>query len=170
MASPSAPPIPRNLPAKYHHLWKYPYGRRARRNKGFKKWLRQNGYLSPNFKINEARCHDSNRTRPTGKILGRAQKHAFNLEQLRWRLGNVPIPVNSWYRTPAHNAAVGGASQSRHMSGDATDHTRQWVDKVGRAKVLREAHIVFKRGGIGIYPGGALHFDSRGYFATWTSW
>jgi hypothetical protein len=43
------------------------------------------------------------------------------LECVRTGNGNVALTINSGYRNPAHNAAVGGESQSRHMFGDAAD-------------------------------------------------
>jgi hypothetical protein len=42
------------------------------------------------------------------------------LDPLRERYGK-PIIVNSGYRCPKHNAAVGGASGSQHMRGEAAD-------------------------------------------------
>jgi hypothetical protein len=45
----------------------------------------------------------------------------YGLERWRANAGGVPRIVNSAYRPPAHNATVSGASQSRHMFGDAVD-------------------------------------------------
>lgn len=42
------------------------------------------------------------------------------LDPLHEHVGR-PIRVNSAYRSPAINAAVGGARESQHMSGEATD-------------------------------------------------
>ena len=42
------------------------------------------------------------------------------LDPAREKLGS-PIIVNSGYRCPKHNAAVGGASNSQHMRGEAAD-------------------------------------------------
>jgi len=48
------------------------------------------------------------------------QLHALMaLQAVRDRVG--ALIVNSGYRTPAHNAAVGGATWSRHIYGDAFD-------------------------------------------------
>lgn len=44
------------------------------------------------------------------------------LDPVRELWGN-PIGVNSGYRSPALNAAVGGASSSQHMKGEAADIT-----------------------------------------------
>lgn len=42
------------------------------------------------------------------------------LDPARERLGK-PITVNSGYRCPLHNAAVGGVANSQHMRGEAAD-------------------------------------------------
>lgn len=42
------------------------------------------------------------------------------LEKVRALLGN-PLVINSWYRNPKLNAAVGGAKRSDHMTGCAVD-------------------------------------------------
>ena len=42
------------------------------------------------------------------------------LEPLRQRFGK-PIRINSGYRCPALNRAVGGVRNSRHLTGDAAD-------------------------------------------------
>lgn len=159
---------PAKLPKRYRWHWDHSWWRRARYNPGFRRWLDRNGYLSPHFTINEARCNDGTPVRGIPKW--HARKHAFNLEQLRHRIGDKPIQIISWYRTKSYNAQVGGASQSHHIQGWATDHPREWVDRVGRAKVMREADYVFRKGGLGVYPAGSIHTDSRGYRARWTSW
>lgn len=46
---------------------------------------------------------------------------ASDLEEVRSRLGNKPITITSWYRPPAVNRAVGGASRSKHLTGSAAD-------------------------------------------------
>jgi len=50
-----------------------------------------------------------------------ARRAMYKLEALRKKLGNVPITVNSGFRSIAHNAAVGGASDSMHLYGTAAD-------------------------------------------------
>jgi hypothetical protein len=48
---------------------------------------------------------------------------AASLEQVRTLLHGNPILVSSGYRSPGVNAAVGGASNSRHLFGLAADFT-----------------------------------------------
>lgn len=158
---------PKGLPRRYRGHWRQPWRRRAKFNWGFRSWLWTNGYLTPHFTRDEARCKDG--TRVPESLRRRAQAHAFKLERLRHKLGDVPVAITSWFRTRTHNTAIGGASQSRHMWADATDHPVQWVAKVGREKFDRIANQVFRNGGLGQYPSGARHTDSRGVRARWTS-
>ncbi|MEV0012963.1 D-Ala-D-Ala carboxypeptidase family metallohydrolase [Streptomyces sp. NPDC051840] len=45
----------------------------------------------------------------------------WKLEALRHAMGDVPITVSSGFRSTACNNAAGGASNSRHLYGDAAD-------------------------------------------------
>jgi zinc D-Ala-D-Ala carboxypeptidase len=47
----------------------------------------------------------------------------WKLQALRHAMGDVPIYVSSGFRSYACNAAAGGASNSRHLYGDAADLT-----------------------------------------------
>jgi hypothetical protein len=53
-----------------------------------------------------------------------AKSSGYGLDRWRQLIG-TPQHANSVYRTPAHNWAIGGASQSRHMYGDAVDLANQ---------------------------------------------
>lgn len=66
-----------------------------------------------------------------------------------------PFTINSWYRPPAVNAAVGGASSSRHMSGDAIDFYHENMEKIHDD--LAASHP----GGIAICYGSFVHIDER---------
>jgi peptidoglycan hydrolase-like protein with peptidoglycan-binding domain len=50
-----------------------------------------------------------------------ARRAMYKLEALRLKLGNRAITVNSGFRSIAHNADVGGASDSMHLYGTAAD-------------------------------------------------
>ncbi|MFE2044777.1 D-Ala-D-Ala carboxypeptidase family metallohydrolase [Streptomyces sp. NPDC059477] len=50
-----------------------------------------------------------------------ALRTMWKLEALRHALGDQPITVTSGFRSQTCNAAVGGASDSRHLYGDAAD-------------------------------------------------
>lgn len=57
---------------------------------------------------------------PTPKALDQLKRTAAMLERVRTLLG-VPVVVTSGYRGPAVNRAVGGATSSDHMQGQAAD-------------------------------------------------
>ena len=149
----------------WHRPWTVPTDPRKAAN--FKKRLRAHGFLSPNFTLAEAACHDpANTPVPKSLVLG-AQTHAFNLERLRHELGDVVLSVLSWYRTPAWNDAVGGASESRHLNADGTDFTTATVRRIGTRRFDAACEKVFARGGFGRYSTGSRHVDSRGFRARW---
>lgn len=86
------------------------------------------------------------------------------MEDIRKRYGGVPIQINSWYRDPATNAAVGGASQSRHMSGDAVDFV---VPGIHPYDVYADLDAWWgNRGGLASST-VFTHIDTRGYHARW---
>ena len=59
---------------------------------------------------------------PPGEALENLYLLAMALEEIRARLGK-PIVISSGYRSPALNAAVGGAPNSAHVLGYAADLT-----------------------------------------------
>ncbi|MEM6965959.1 MAG: D-Ala-D-Ala carboxypeptidase family metallohydrolase [Bacteroidota bacterium] len=80
------------------------------------------------------------------------------------------------YRHPAYNEAVGGASLSRHLKGQALDLQIKDINQDGKINQkdktivldLLEKKVIGNQGGIGRYPGTmAVHFDVRGYRARW---
>lgn len=160
---------PRGLPARYNAHWDRPWTQRARLAWGFRKWLHKHGYWTPHFRLDDSRCHDTARTQVPKTLHRKCRNHAFNLEQLRHELGDQPISILSWYRTPAYNRQIGGATYSQHINAVATDMSRQWVELVGRAKFNAAADKVFHDGGVGRYPAGSVHVDSRGVRARWTT-
>src|SRR6266511_119696 len=100
---------------------------------------------------------------------------AVNVERSHHKLRPTGLNVISWIRSPAKNAAVGGARQSRHLRGDACDIAKEEIRRVfpwrgGLKDFDFIANRIFKNGGFGQYPGGNRHVDSRGYRARWTWW
>lgn len=49
------------------------------------------------------------------------RRNMWKLEALRRKAGNAPITINSGFRSINHNTNVGGASNSQHMYGIASD-------------------------------------------------
>lgn len=82
--------------------------------------------LSEHFSIAEAIHSDkaialSLDNTPSRDILWVMEKTANCMERVRAALGNNSIHVNSFYRSPAVNAAVGSKSTSQHLRGEAVD-------------------------------------------------
>lgn len=86
------------------------------------------------------------------------------LERLRLLVGK-PIMINSGYRCPAHNEAVGGAPNSQHTLGTAADIVVAGLlpDRVAE---LAEMVPQFASGGIGRYD-TFTHLDVRPTPARW---
>lgn len=79
------------------------------------------------------------------------------LQALRNAIGQ-PFHILSAYRTPAHNARVGGAPRSQHMQARAFDISMKGHDP---HEVMAMARILGFHG-IGQYPSkGFLHIDTR---------
>jgi len=92
---------------------------------------------------------------------------AARMAQALREAGIAPnIEIISGYRDVNRNAAVGGAKGSRHTRGDAIDVSTAGLTDDQRAALLRTA-IASGARGIGIYPGGSLHFDVRETPAFW---
>lgn len=92
------------------------------------------------------------------------QRIAKVMEDIRKRYGDRPIQINSWYRDPTTNAAVGGASQSRHMIGDALDFV---IPGVHPYTVYADLDTWWgSKGGLAS-SSTFTHIDARGYRARW---
>lgn len=123
------------------------------------------GNITKNFTLKEMSCQD---TEQTLVITPETVVHAQNLQQFRdWY--NRLMKVNSWYRTPEHNARVGGVKNSQHVQGIATDialpqefiaftpqRRREFVDNCKS----KWHQICSGGGGFGIYD-TFMHLDSR---------
>lgn len=92
------------------------------------------------------------------------EKAVFALDELRGKLGR-PLRVNSGYRTPAHNKAVGGAPRSQHLTGNAFDvSTRGWTKGERRKFIAAAREVGFRGIGIG---GTFIHIDMAPRDAAW---
>jgi GH25 family lysozyme M1 (1,4-beta-N-acetylmuramidase) len=161
--------VPRWVPRQYWGHWQRPWDDSATRSAKFRDLCWRNGFASPHFERKETSCHDPQNTPVPGGLRANAQRQAFNLEKLRHALGDKPLPILSWFRTPAWNTHVGGVSQSRHMQADASDFTVQTVASFGATKFDQTCDRIFANGGFGTYPSGSRHVDSRGSRARWSS-
>jgi len=110
--------------------------------------------LSTNFSVAEFEC-SCGQCKETLINLD----HVAKLQKLREDLG-ASITINSAYRCPAHNAAVGGEKNSMHMKGHATDIVVKGMTPLE----VQDACESFD--GLGRYD-TFTHIDSRGYKARW---
>ncbi|MER6462953.1 D-Ala-D-Ala carboxypeptidase family metallohydrolase [Streptomyces sp. NPDC048409] len=81
----------------------------------------------------------------------------YKLEALRKKLGDKPITVNSGFRSIAHNADIGGASDSMHLYGTAADLD---VPGVANKTVYQKAETC-GFSGLETYTVDHQHVDSR---------
>ncbi len=82
--------------------------------------------LSPNFTLEEMTVSQTAERRglsnkPTPKVLAELKKTAARMEEVKSILGGLPVLINSAYRSPAVNMAVGGVPTSAHCFGYAVD-------------------------------------------------
>ncbi len=85
-----------------------------------------------------------------------ARRLMYKLEAVRKKIGNVPITVNSGFRSIQHNRDVGGASDSMHLYGCAAD----LASSVGNLTLYRKAETS-GFSGLEAYTENHQHVDSR---------
>lgn len=85
------------------------------------------------------------------------------LNAIRSRFGK-PIIVNSGYRSPEHNAAVGGVPNSQHVLGTAADIRPEDLSDLSELQEI--CNEMNARGGVGFYN-TFVHVDVRGERARW---
>jgi hypothetical protein len=137
---------------------------------GFSETFYSNDPISakaPNFTWAEA-LHFSGYTyrRPSSaQIVRQVIASAEVMQEVRARLGNKSITINSWYRDPESNRRAGGASRSRHMEGDAIDFR---VAGMTPAQVYATLNDWWgARGGLAS-SSVFTHLDCRGARARWS--
>lgn len=92
-----------------------------------------------------------------------AYKHATRLQKFRDYLGK-PMVISIWFRTKEYNTKVGGAVNSLHLSGQATDWlcgaitNELWNEYCNKWKEICETDKVI--GEIGRYSWG-IHLGSN---------
>jgi len=92
---------------------------------------------------------------------------AIQLQRIRDEI-KQPLHINSAYRSPEHNAKIGGVKNSQHVLGKAADLTCKNLTPKQLSKVIIKLmdNGTIKSGGIGLYN-GFVHYDIRGIKAKW---
>lgn len=122
--------------------------------------------LTSNFTLQEFDCKDG--TPVPQQFIPNVQKLAEQLQTLRDYIGEPVMITGSGYRTPSHNAKVGGARNSQHLTASGADinarnYTPRQLSKIIE-KLIKEKKML--QGGIGVYK-GFVHYDIRGTRARW---
>lgn len=121
--------------------------------------------MTKNFKLKEFNCKDGSKM-PI-EVYENIIKLANQLQFLRDYTGRA-ITVNSAYRSPEHNAKIGGSKTSQHLLGKAADITIESM-KPREVFVLIEDLIdlgLMLQGGLGLYD-TFVHYDIRKTRARW---
>ncbi len=88
-------------------------------------------------------------------------------EPLRAWVGG-PIKVNSFFRSPELNTAIGGSKTSQHLLGKAADITIQSLKPIEVFAIIEDLidFGVMLQGGLGLYD-TFVHYDIRKTRARW---
>lgn len=121
--------------------------------------------LTTNFHLSEFACKDGSPV--PEELIPNITKLAVNLQVLRDYI-DEPLHINSGYRSPAHNARVGGKKNSYHLKGMAADITAKSYTPKKLAQIIEKliAEGKVKFGGLGLYP-GFCHVDLRKAKTRW---
>lgn len=128
----------------------------------WRKKRQDQGWLSEHFRHHELAC-------PCCDVCAVQLRLVDALERLRQKCGGAPITVTSGFRCWTWNETIGGATKSKHCTGEAADIVVAGFHPLEVAE-LAERIEVFSHGGIGTYPDrGFVHLDVRhGGPARWT--
>jgi len=99
-----------------------------------------------NFSPYEMMCKGTGRVHVCVELMDK-------LQALRDRIGK-PIVVLSGFRSPEHNAIIGGAPQSMHLQGEAADISMANHNPISFFATAKELGFL----GFGFYPFGAGNF------------
>ena len=112
--------------------------------------------VSPHFRVFEFACHDGS----DEVLIHPALPHL--LEAIREACGGKSVHINSGYRTPAYNQGIGGATNSRHKTGQAADIVIRGLSPAQVRKIAKDANP----GGLGGYK-TFTHVDVQGLYRRW---
>ncbi len=110
--------------------------------------------VSPNFLLSEFESRDTQEVKIDPRLVAK-------LQAMRSAAGR-PITINSGYRTPERNGAVGGSPTSQHLYGKAADIVIAGMTPERMADMAEAVGF----DGIGVYSWG-IHVDVRGTKSRW---
>lgn len=132
------------------------------------------GQITPHFNIKEFRCKANGEVFINAAVIAHIQR----LEKFRNWYGRA-MHVNSGYRTPAYNVSIGGAANSQHLLGIASDIALPMEEFSAYTKKRQEEYLQNVKnkwiqlcnadglgGGVGFYN-TFFHLDSRKVAAFW---
>ena len=121
--------------------------------------------LTKNFTKREFKSRDG--APMPDDVLTNIKELASNLQVLRDFLGE-PIRINSAYRSPEHNKAIGGVKNSQHILGRAADIKVKEIETKDLYLIIDSLILdgKMKDGGLGLYD-TFVHYDVRGSKARW---
>lgn len=100
--------------------------------------------LTPHFSLAELTVTKTKLDNtPSKEVIEVLRTTAFYMEKVRELLGNVAITINSGYRSPDVNRAVGGTSNSSHTHGYAVDFTAYGHTPLTIANILSKSNLKF---------------------------
>lgn len=101
------------------------------------------------------------------EVLQNVQKLAENLQKIRDKI-NVPLTINSGWRSAKHNRAIGGAKNSQHLSGNAADISSRHIPPAQLARIIKNMMDAgeIEKGGLKAYNSW-VHYDRRQVYVTW---
>ena len=128
--------------------------------------------LTKNFKLKEFDCKgtckdcNNNCSMPLD-VYENVIKLSVQLQFLRDYTGRA-ITINSAYRSPEHNAKVGGSPKSQHLLGKAADITIESLTPFQVFALIEELIDMglMLQGGLGLYD-TFVHYDIRKTKARW---
>lgn len=121
-------------------------------------WLTQHFSLEE-LTVTQQRGYDNT---PDSAVRASLKRTAEQMEKVREILGNRVVSVNSGYRSPSVNRAVGGARNSAHLSGLAVDfNCYGFGDPKAVCRMIAASALTFDQL---IEEGRWIHisFDARG--------
>lgn len=127
--------------------------------------------MTKNFSLKEFQCKgscsDCDNCEMPQEVYENIIKLSQQLQLLRDYTGR-PITINSAYRSPEHNAKIGGVKTSQHLLGKAADITIQSLKPAEVYRIIEDLIDMGEmlQGGLGLYD-TFVHYDIRKTKARW---